>query len=82
MKTGDIVIAPEGCEDYLTAGKGYIVAKIESFDETFGWFFTTQSDTGITIYTSEKSSPHLGYQDWILKPTSHDNSKDDKTITK
>lgn len=83
MKVGDIVIAPEGCEDYLTAGKEYeVVEAIEESTNKYGSLFSIIDDDGDMIETVEKKSAHLKFQSWILSPTTHDNSQDDKTIIK
>ena len=82
MKIGDIVIAPEGCQNYLTAGKEYKVEDVISENGVRGCFFRTTSDCGREVYTSEINSTHLNGNDWILKPTTHEKVKDDKTIKK
>lgn len=82
MKAGDIVIAPEGCEDYLTAGDGYKVISVDGLHTVFGHFFEIIDDVGDNILCSERVCLHINEQDWILAPTSQDNPKDNKTITK
>ena len=39
MKAGDIVIAPEGCKEYLTARKEYMVIKCDNYGGDYGSFF-------------------------------------------
>lgn len=55
------VIAPEGCPQYLTAGKEY-----ETFDVS-GDFFSIKSDDGMACKCIFKGCPHLGFKDWIIK---------------
>ena len=64
LKVGDVVIAPEGCEDYLTAGKEYPV--IEVIEESF----RALDDDGDEMYSNLKGSAHLKGKDWIIKPKS------------
>ena len=82
MEIGDIVIAPLGCNAYLTAGKEYKVEDVISENGIRGYFFMITSDIGAEVYTSEINSTHLNGNDWILKPTTHEKVKDDKTIKK
>ena len=82
MKIGDIVIAPEGCQNYLTAGKEYPVVDFwEEEQPNLGYHFIIKSDFG-NIKCLEKKCSHLNDKDWILKPTTHEKVKDDKTIKK
>ena len=46
MKVGDIVIAPEGCQSYLTPKKEYIVDRLVQY----GYFAITDDD-GDDLYT-------------------------------
>lgn len=66
MKIGDIVIAPEGCENYLTEGKEYPIIKVWD-GRTEG--FDIIDDEGDVIGCSKETSSHLNFRDWILKPT-------------
>lgn len=61
LEVGDKVIAPEGCEVYLTAGKEYLV--IEQIEESIIIF----DDEGDQLYSNLKNSTHLNFQDWIVK---------------
>jgi len=81
MKVGGIVIAPEGCEDYLTAGKEYLVESIVGKNDK-DLLFMTFADNGQEVWSTIRESSHLNMGDWILSPTTHDNSQDDKTIIK
>lgn len=65
MKIGDIVITPEGCEDYLTAKKEYTIVKVWN-GRTEG--FDIIDDSGEVIGCSKETSCHLNFGDWILKP--------------
>lgn len=60
------VIAPEGCPQYLTAGREY-----ETFDVS-GDFFSIKSDDGMVCICIFKGCPHLEYKDWIIKETQPD----------
>ena len=69
MKIGDTVIAPEGCAEYLTPNKEYLVVKL--WDINFplhrGCGFYIIDDTGHRLACNEKKSSHLGRQDWVIK---------------
>lgn len=68
MKKGDIVIAPEGCKDYLTPFKEYEVDGIwaESDDER-GFGIVIINDDGYKLGCLEKECAGLNGQDWIIK---------------
>ena len=61
LKNGMKVIAPKGCEEWLTEGKEY-----EVFNSEEGGFYTI-CDNGEKIYTAIKGSGHLRGKDWIIK---------------
>ncbi len=61
LKAGDVVIAPNGCESYLTAGKEYLV--IEATKEIIEIF----DDEGDVLYLCLKGSAHLNGGNWIVK---------------
>jgi hypothetical protein len=61
IKKGMFVIAPEGCETYLTAGKNYEVLGFDSFG-----CFGIMADNNFTIYSRLKNSAHLNGKDWII----------------
>jgi hypothetical protein len=84
MKVGDIVIAPEGCNKYLTSGKKYQIVEIYDpiSDEVYGIGFDIIDDQNNLISCREKRSRHINMQDWILSPTTHKKIQDDKTIIK
>jgi len=63
VKKGDILIAPEGCEDNLTAGKEYEVLKV--YTHTFKILSDLKSESICKI----KNCPNLEGQDWIIKPS-------------
>ena len=68
MKKGDIVIAPKGCREYLTAGKEYEVINVnDDYNEEYGVLFEIVSDIGDLAYCFEKNCGQLNGQDWILK---------------
>jgi hypothetical protein len=61
LKKGMFVIAPEGCETYLTAGKKYEVLRVDDFGG-----FEFMSDLGQIGYSGLKNSFHLNGKDWII----------------
>lgn len=67
MKKGDILIAPEGCAEYLTPFKEYEVKKVDILSKSFGWFVVLINDNGDGIFTSQNRSAHINRQDWIIK---------------
>jgi hypothetical protein len=71
MKKGDKVIAPKGCNSYLTEGKEYEVLNINTGSEYYGIMFSTISDTGYEIFCFERKCGHLNHQDWII-PTNEE----------
>ncbi len=84
MKVGDIVIAPEGCQDWLTPNKEYVVESFWSLNTTdeYGCCITIKSDVGVMAKCFSKNDCHLNGQDWILKPTSHENTQDNISVQK
>ena len=69
-----IVIAPEGCCKYLTAGKEYEVNVIEDYDKKIGYGFSLIDDDGDFLFAVERFSSHLNGGNWIIKEreVSHD----------
>lgn len=59
------VKAPEGCLEYLTAGKEYDVLKIMTYGR-YGYMLEIMSDNGIMIFTNEFKSLHLNGKNWIV----------------
>jgi len=84
MKVGDIVIAPEGCKSHLTPNKEYPVIGIWDDDDSdyYGIGFIIKDDENERIDCLQKYCGHLNNNNWILKPTTHEKVKDDKTIKK
>ena len=62
------VIAPKGCNDYLTAGKEYEVYNVRK-SKNFEYFFDIKNDAGSETYCSFKTCPHLKGKDWLTQPT-------------
>lgn len=70
-----IVVAPEGCQSWLTAGKEYDVTQIWSdWIEYGGYGFSIINDIGNRSDTVEFGSEHLNGGNWIIKEreVSHD----------
>lgn len=67
-KPPKVVVAPEGCGKYLTAGKEYPVNSIlTEWDEETGYFFTTFDDNGEELVCAEKTTFLYNDFDWIIK---------------
>lgn len=66
FKKGSIVIAPDDCHEYLTAGKEYAVV------ESGGGNFTIIDDDGDELYCLLEGCAHIEYNDWIIKSNSND----------
>ncbi len=64
VEKGDYVIAPKGCERYLTEGKAYRVVDVEN---NGNFFNILNTDTGKEICCLLQGSVHLGFGDWIIK---------------
>lgn len=62
MKAGDIVVAPEGCEPYLTPGKEYTV--LRNYEDIM---FSIESDIGINAFCKRRNCHHLNGGDWLNK---------------
>jgi hypothetical protein len=64
------VQAPEGCADYITAGKIYdVVGFWGNWDETYGHGFQILHDNGGISDCSERMCAYLNDQDWIIVET-------------
>lgn len=63
VKVGDVVIAPEGCAEYLTAGKEYVVIEIRNNS----YLFLIIDDVGQKLRCIAKECAHLNYKNWIIK---------------
>lgn len=67
MKTFTYVIAPEGCQSYLTPGKKYIViGDISYISRNLGFFFHCASEINVNCHTTSKGAAHLNGKDWII----------------
>jgi hypothetical protein len=64
LKVGDVVIAPKGKYDNLTAGKEYVVTAVPP-DAYKG--FNIVDDEGVEIYCITNKCCYLGDKDWIIK---------------
>lgn len=62
-----IVVAPKGCESYLTAGKEYEVAKANSKGLSYKWSFTIIDDNGAEINCLQIECAHLNDKNWRIK---------------
>jgi hypothetical protein len=72
MKVGDFVKAPEGCEEWLTAGKKYRVLLTYDFiSPTYGYQFNIIAENGNEIFCLERNCGHLNGGNWI-KVVPHD----------
>jgi hypothetical protein len=68
LKNGMKVIAPSGCESYLTEGKEYEVFNVEILSNPSCEFkFEFIADNGGQEYSVLKGSSHLNGKDWIIK---------------
>ena len=76
MKAGDIVIAPEGCAAYLTAGKEYSVVYMRDLGNGYRYEFDVIDDEGDKISCRQLQCSHLYLKDWILK-SSYSYSRDE-----
>lgn len=67
-KPPKVVVAPEGCSSYFTAGKEYLVISIwDSSNNKFGYGFTLNNDSGYKVDCIENKCAHLNYGNWIVK---------------
>lgn len=64
LKIGDVVIAPEGCEDYLTAGREYVVIDVSKKEKDV---FCVLADNGTKMYCLLQKCGHLNGKNWIIK---------------
>jgi len=72
MKVGDYVKAPEGCNEYLTAGKKYpVVDVINPSLDKYGCVFEIVSDYGEITMCFERGCSNLNGGNWI-KVVPHD----------
>ncbi len=67
MKKGDIVIAPDKCQRWLTPGMEYTVVRYYGNNQ-----FSIMDDEGNLIFTNLKGSAHLFFEDWIIKTKDND----------
>lgn len=65
MKEIKTVIAPKGCEDYLTEGKEYKVTKQDKDKVNPG--FNIVDDEGSSIFCVLKGCAHINGGNWIIK---------------
>ena len=62
------VIAPKGCESYLTEGKEYEVFNVEMLlNPSCEFKFEFIADNGGHEYSVLKGTSHLNGKDWIIK---------------
>jgi len=61
------VVAPIGCQPWLTEGKEYNVIRTGSYSNTEGYDFDIISDTGETDFCVEKGCGHINFENWIIK---------------
>lgn len=67
-KPPKVVVAPEGCREYLTAGKEYPVIEVwDNFDKVRGYGFTIIDDFGDCQMTFENFSHDFKDGNWIIK---------------
>jgi hypothetical protein len=67
VRKGDIVVAPEGCQVYLTAGKEYEVIEDGIYKNTGEYFFRIKAENG-TIFPCElKGDFYTNFNKWIIK---------------
>jgi len=72
MKKGDFVKAPEGCKDYLIAGKKYEVLWTNDENSAYyGFGFYIIADNSNEILCLERNCSHLNGGNWI-KVVPHD----------
>jgi hypothetical protein len=67
LKNGMKVIAPEGCETWLTAGKEYQVFDVEESDTIRKCYFGIIADNTIKCNCFLINCAHLNGKDWIIK---------------
>lgn len=68
LSVGDYVIAPEGCESYLTPWKSYEVLLIHVAAGLFGDEFKIVNDNGDWSYCRQLKCLHLKGKDWLINP--------------
>jgi hypothetical protein len=67
-KPPKVVVATEGCNPYLTAGKEYPVNSIwDEWDFLHGFGFNIIADNGYKLYCVENDCSHLRRDNWIIK---------------
>ncbi len=66
LTNGMKVIAPSGCEDYLTEGKEYEVFDVELY-KNHGYFFIIIDDDGDRLPCLFNDCRHLNGGNWIIK---------------
>ena len=63
-----IVIAPEGCHEYLTAGKEYnVLGMWDEWDLYLGYKFKIIDDNNENADCLENNCTHLNGGNWIIK---------------
>lgn len=65
MSKPEYVIAPEGCQSYLTPGKRYEVSNFCANDAYRGTI-NIAADNGSDIFCLLEKCPHLNNGDWII----------------
>ena len=73
MKTPKYVIAPEGCENYLTPGKRYEAYNWEE-DDSGEVYFRTKDDDGDVLLCCLEECPH-GSGNWIIPDDDDDDDE-------
>lgn len=67
-KPPKVVVAPEGCNSYLTAGKEYEVVRLwDEWDDKYGYGFVIKNDDGDERDCIENECSYLGRLNWIIK---------------
>ena len=78
LTNGMKVIAPSGCEDYLTEGKEYEVFDVAKLNNNYT--FNIVDDSGESIFSRLNDSTHLNDGNWIIKSKSTPRNLTTKTV--
>ena len=81
LKNGMKVIAPSGCESYLTEGKEYEVFNVEMLlNPSCEFKFEFIADNGGHEYSVLKGTSHLNGKDWIIKEETKATENQSKSV--